>query len=102
MPTAKGLASALGYAAAVGAEAVQVFLTNPRGWAPSPGRPEADRLFRDRMGELGVPVFVHSPYLVNVGSPDEATLRNSLAAIRHSLRRGADVGARGVVVHTGS
>lgn len=103
VPAAKGLATgALTYTSAVAAEAVQVFLSNPRGWAPSPGRPEDDRAFRDRTGELGIPVFVHAPYLVNVGSPDAATLRNSLAAIRHALRRGADVGARGVVVHTGS
>lgn len=79
-----------------------MFLSNPRGWAPSPGRPDDVRAFRDRTGELGIPVFAHAPYLVNVGSPDEATLRNSLAAVRHALRRGADVGARGVVVHTGS
>jgi deoxyribonuclease-4 len=47
-------------------------------------------------------VFVHAPYLVNVGSPDPLVRERSVAAIRRSLRRGRDIGARGVVVHTGS
>lgn len=49
-----------------------------------------------------MPVFVHSPYLINVGSPNPQTVAGSVASIRHSLVRGAAIGARGVVVHTGS
>ena len=45
---------------------------------------------------------MHAPYLVNFGSPTEATLRKSVDAIAHSLARGAAIGARGVVVHAGS
>jgi len=38
---AGGLSAAgLPYAARIGAEAVQVFVSNPRGWAASPGDPE--------------------------------------------------------------
>jgi deoxyribonuclease-4 len=47
-------------------------------------------------------VFVHAAYLVNLGSPDPATRRRSAASLAHSLRRGREIGARGVVVHTGS
>ena len=49
-----------------------------------------------------MPVYVHAPYLVNFGSPTPLTRECSAAAVSHSLRRGAVVGAAGVVVHAGS
>jgi deoxyribonuclease IV len=100
---AGGLArGALRYAAGVGAEAMQVFVSNPRSWALSPGDPGQDRVLRDHVAAAGLPLFVHAPYLINVGSPDPLTRERSLASLAHSLRRGAEIGARGVVVHTGS
>ena len=41
-------------------------------------------------------------FLVNVGSPTEATIEQSIATIAHNLARGAQLGCRGVVVHAGS
>jgi deoxyribonuclease-4 len=100
---AGGLARAgLPYARALAAEVVQVFLQNPRGWAGTGGDPEQDKAFRAACEHHEIPVFVHSPYLVNLGSPDSATVERSAAAVRHAVRRGAAIGARGVVVHTGS
>ncbi len=98
-----GLVTAgLTYAREVGAEAVQVFVSNPRGWAASPGDPVTDERFRARCAEAKLPVFVHAPYLVNFGSPSEATREKSAESVRHSLRRGRRIGARAVVVHAGS
>lgn len=100
---AGGLArGALRYAAEVGAEAMQVFVSNPRSWALSPGDPGQAQALRDHVAAAGLPLFVHAPYLINVGSPDRLTRDRSLASLGHSLRRGAEIGARGVVVHTGS
>ena len=93
---------ALAYARSVGAEAVQVFVSNPRGWAAAAGDPGRDEQFRSDCVAAKVPVYVHAPYLVNFGSPTEATRVKSAGSVRHSLRRGARIGARGVVVHTGS
>ena len=45
---------------------------------------------------------MHAPFLVNVGSPSEATVEQSIATIRHTLARGAQLGVQGVVVHAGS
>jgi deoxyribonuclease IV len=45
---------------------------------------------------------VHAPYLINVGSADQVIRERSVASLTHSLRRGAEIGARGVVVHAGS
>jgi deoxyribonuclease-4 len=98
----KGLVAALAEAHEIGYETLQVFVGNPRGWALSAGNPQQDKAFRDACGELGVRSFVHSPYLVNVGSPTEQTYLSSVASVAHNLRRAAEIGAEGVVVHTGS
>ncbi|MEV5409144.1 deoxyribonuclease IV [Thermopolyspora sp. NPDC052614] len=96
---AGGLAKGgLAYADEIGAEVIQVFVSNPRGWALPDGDPGQDAKLR----ESGMPVFVHASYLVNLGSPTPETLRNSIESVRHALRRGAEIGALGVVVHTGS
>ncbi|HET9187490.1 MAG TPA: deoxyribonuclease IV [Acidothermaceae bacterium] len=103
VPVAGGLASGgLAYARDVGAEAVQVFLSNPRGWARSAGDPKQDDDFRSGCAKAKMPTFVHAPYLVNLGSPTPATLDNSVLSISHALSRGCAIGARGVVVHAGS
>ena len=102
VPVGGGLVKGLAYAEEIGAGAVQVFVSNPRGWAPSPGNPEQDAAFREACAAKGIPVYVHSPYLVNFGSPTEMTLTRSCEAVRHALRRAAAIGARGVVVHAGS
>ncbi|HYZ52036.1 MAG TPA: deoxyribonuclease IV [Streptosporangiaceae bacterium] len=103
VPVAGGLATAgLAYAAAVGAEVIQVFAANPRSWATAPGNPAQDEALRRHSAETGLPVFVHAPYLINLGSPDELTASRSVSALAHALRRGEEIGARGVVVHTGS
>jgi len=87
---------------AIGAEALQVFVGNPRGWALSPGDPVADEAFRVACAAAGVRVVVHAPYLVNLGSPTTATFERSVATVAHNLARAARLGAEGVVVHTGS
>ena len=93
---------ALAQADAIGAETIQVFVGNPRGWAASPGDPVVDAAFRDACAAAGRRLFVHTPYLVNLGSPTTATYQRSVATVAHNLRRAAEIGAEGVVVHTGS
>ena len=99
----KGLAAgALASAVEIGCETLQVFVGNPRGWALSPGRPGDDEAFRAGCQERGMRAFIHAPYLVNLGSPTPATYEKSVAVVAHNLRRAAEIGAEGVVVHTGS
>ncbi len=85
-----------------GCESFQIFTGNPRGWALTEGKPAQDAHFRDLMAERGTRVFIHAPYLVNLGSPTPATYERSVASIAHNLKRAAEIGAEGVVVHTGS
>jgi deoxyribonuclease-4 len=94
-----GLATGgLSYAASVGAEVIQVFVSNPRGWAAGPGDPVEDA----RLRESSVPVFIHATYMINLGSGNQEVAEKSAEAVAHALRRGGEIGARGVVVHTGS
>ncbi|MGW2812875.1 deoxyribonuclease IV [Streptomyces sp. NPDC001415] len=103
VPVAGGLATiGLSYARDIGAETVQVFAANPRGWATPTGNPAQDELFRAECAEASIPAYVHAPYLINFGSHTEATVEKSVESLRHSLRRGREIGALGVVVHTGS
>jgi deoxyribonuclease-4 len=92
----------LAYTDAVSAGAVQVFVGNPRGWKLTPGDPKQDALFTAGCIERAVPSFIHTPFLVNVGSPTEATVEQSIATIAHNLTRGTQLGCQGVVVHAGS
>jgi deoxyribonuclease-4 len=81
---------------------VQVFVGNPRGWKLTDGDPAQDDAFTAGCAERGVPSFIHTPFLVNVGSPSEETVARSIATIAHNLARGVRLGVRGVVVHAGS
>jgi deoxyribonuclease-4 len=96
------VASSLAYARELAAETVQVFVANPRGWATPTGNPAQDEAFREACAAEAIPAYVHAPYLINFGSHTEATVERSVDSLRHSLRRGREIGALGVVVHTGS
>jgi deoxyribonuclease-4 len=103
VPVGKGLvAGALTTARELGYETLQVFVGNPRGWALSSGKPAEDKEFRRQLEGSGTRAFIHAPYLVNLGSPTPATYENSIAVVAHNLKRAAEIGAEGVVVHTGS
>lgn len=90
------------YAEAVGAEVIQIFVANPRAWARAAEDPAEVSLLRERTMRAGMPVFAHAPYLINVASPHPELRERSAEAISYSLRRAAQVGAAGLVVHTGS
>ncbi len=102
-PASGGLArTALPYLDQAGSEAVQVYVSNSRGWALPPGDPAQDAAFREGCEQRAVPAYIHASLLVNLGSPTAATVEKSAATLAHALRRGAAIGATGVVFHAGS
>jgi len=102
-PTSGGMAKrSIEYAITTESEAIQVFASNPRGWAMPEANPQADSAFRDRALELDILTFVHAPFLINLGSPTVATYENSVASTAYSLKRAKEIGALGTVIHTGS
>jgi deoxyribonuclease-4 len=96
-----GLRTAVEVAQAVRADAVQLFLSNPRAW--SGPRPETAERFGAEWREAGIgPLFVHAPYLVNIASPNPEFVVKSLELCRRSVVACAIAGADGFVVHAGS
>ncbi len=103
VPTSGGLVKrALGYAQTIEAETIQIFASNPRGWAMPEPNATADKEFRNQAEAMDITTYVHAPFLINLGSPTEATYENSLASTEYALKRSRELGALGAVIHTGS
>jgi deoxyribonuclease IV len=100
--TAGGFAPVPARAVALGAEVVQVFSSNPRTWRAEPPDPAVLASFAAALRELGLPLFLHTIYLINFASPDEQLRRRSAQALIHAVVTGAFAGAAGVVTHIGS
>jgi deoxyribonuclease-4 len=86
----------LATAAEVGADCVQVFLSNPQGWQKPAPRDDAAEL-----RESDVPLYVHAPYLINVCSPKNNVRYGSRKILQQTCEAAADVGATAVIVHAG-
>jgi len=103
VPTTGGMAKrSIEYAQEIGASAIQVFASSPRMWAMPAAKPELDEAYKIKAAEMDLETYVHAPFLINLGSPTQATYLNSLASTKYSLQRAADIGALGAVIHTGS
>jgi deoxyribonuclease-4 len=103
VPTRGRLSRAIDYAAAVGAETIQLFISNPRAWAPPNHDPDVVAEFRERRQASGIgPVFVHSSYLINIASPDDGVLRQSAILAARELDAAGEIGADGLIVHAGA
>ncbi len=86
----------LAEAASLGADCVQVFLSDPQGWEKPAERPDAEELRASP-----VPLYVHAPYLVNVCSPRNNVRYGSRKILQQTCDAAAAVGATAVVVHPG-
>ncbi|HEX8745925.1 MAG TPA: deoxyribonuclease IV, partial [Pyrinomonadaceae bacterium] len=102
-PIAGGLQNALLKAQSLGADTVQLFSRNPRGWAARPLTPEEIERFQRTREETGIsPVVIHCNYLVNLAAADETIRGKSRASFREEVERGLALGADYLVVHPGS
>lgn len=100
---AKGYAAAVDYAVSVGCECMQVFAKSPRQWNARPTDPAAAAAFRERCIQVRMgPVLVHTSYLINLGSADDALWQRSYAALADELVRAEMLGAVFVVTHAGT
>ncbi|PYS84086.1 MAG: deoxyribonuclease IV [Acidobacteria bacterium] len=102
-PIAGGLQNALLKAQSLGAETVQIFSRNPRGWKARPLEDEEVENFKRTRQETGVtPVVIHANYLINLAAADEGVREKSVASFREEVERGLQLGADYLVVHPGS
>jgi deoxyribonuclease IV len=94
---------ALARARELGCEAVQLFSGNPNGWAVSPLDPEIAATFSALAAECDIrPIVLHTPYLLNLASPDDVIWAKSVGALAHAVGRAGMLGAEYVVTHIGS
>jgi deoxyribonuclease IV len=103
MPTNSKPIKAAIKAQEIGCEAIQIFASNPTAWRPPVDNLQACAEFAAAtiLYQLD-PVVLHAPYLINLASDDAANREKSIALLTWTLQRGALLGARFVVFHTGS
>lgn len=82
---------------------LQIFSRNPRGWTSKElNRMETDS-FKIKVKKSQIwPVFIHTPYLLNLASPKEDVYQESIRVLQDELRRAAELKAPYVVTHLGS
>src|SRR3989442_4059912 len=103
MPTHSNAVKAAEIAHQLGCTAIQIFASNPTGWRPTAGDPASFVAFAQATCKLDLdPFVIHAPYLINLASPDEEIWGKSAFLLRWTLQRGALLGAKFVVFHTGS
>ncbi len=103
MPLAGKPVQALVTAHELGCDAVQIFVTNPRGWQ-LPGRSMAQSsAFRQAAESLGIePVVAHAAYLINLASSRPTVFAESVKLLRATMERAEEYGGSSVVFHIGS
>jgi deoxyribonuclease-4 len=97
-----GVKKALDNGAAIGAEAVQLFVQSPRTWRFPQHDPADLEAFRSKREEAGVPALVHALYLVNLAAPDDAVYSKSVDTMRATVDAACAIEADAVVFHVGS
>ncbi|MGZ3624199.1 MAG: deoxyribonuclease IV [Ktedonobacteraceae bacterium] len=103
MPTHSNAAKAAEIASQLGCTSIQIFASNPTGWRPTADNPKSQAAFAQAVLDYDLnPVVLHAPYLINLASPDDVIWQKSITLLRWTLQRGALLGARHVVFHTGS
>jgi len=83
-------------AEAIGADCVQIFLSDPQGWKKPAPRKDAGELRDSKM-----PLYVHAPYLINVCSPKNNVRYGSRKVLQQTCDAAAEVNAAAVIVHAG-
>jgi deoxyribonuclease IV len=79
-----------------GSECIQIFVGDPQSWKLPAGREDAAEIKAS-----GIPIYVHSPYVVNLASPDNKIRIPSRKVLQGCCDQAAEVGARAVIVHGG-
>jgi deoxyribonuclease IV len=96
-----GFSKVLERARAVECETMQMFSSNPRGWAAAELDPDDVARFRADMKGAGIsPIFVHAPYLPNPAAAG-ADAKHSVSALITQAERCAALGVPFLILHMG-
>lgn len=89
--------------AALGCDAIQVFVKNHRQWRNRPLSVEDIRLWNVARERTNIaPVVAHDSYLINLAAPDDALWTKSIEEFVDELQRCELLGIMGLVTHPGS
>src|SRR6266498_1832074 len=97
-----GVSKAFARAEADGADCLQIFTRNARGWAARPLEDSEISAFRSEAGRTGMPVAAHSSYLINCASSDREIRKKSWQALADELGRCERLGIPALIFHPGS
>ncbi len=86
----------------LGCETIQLFCSNPRGWAVAALDEEDVVQFRRDIRESDIaPVFVHAPYLPNLAATEPGYAERTVAALVQQLERCRVLGIEYFICHVG-
>ena len=103
MSIAGGVDKALLLGKTVDCDAIQIFTKSSRQWAAKPYSKEEIELFTlNRKATAITTVIAHDSYLLNLGSPDDALRKRSLASFIDELERCEILGVSNLVAHPGA
>jgi deoxyribonuclease-4 len=99
---AGGVSTAFARADEDGADCLQIFTRNARGWAAKPLEADEIARFKAEAKRTGKPVAAHSSYLINAAAPDPEIRRKSWDGLADELLRCEQLGIPSLVFHPGS
>ena len=103
MSIAGGVSEALIRARDTGCECVQIFTKSSRQWVSKPYAKTEVEAFKRVLGETGIKLVVaHDSYLINLGAPDEAMRKKSVAGFIDELERCELLGVPFLIAHPGA
>ena len=100
---AGGLVRAVDAAEALGNTALQIFTHSPAVWRMKPISDEEAARFRERRAASSIRyLVVHTMYLLNLATPDDALYERSIDGLVEEARRAVRIGADALVTHLGA
>jgi deoxyribonuclease-4 len=100
---AGGIHKAVDRATNIGATAIQVFASPPQSFNAPTHTDENILAFNAGIVENSLgPIFIHAIYLINLASPNPASLDRSIASLTATMNFSSKIKSSGVIFHTGS
>jgi len=91
-----GAGDPLGEAKERNADIIQMFISNPQSYKKPVPREDAQELIAS-----GLPIYVHSPYIMNPANPNNRIRIPSRKTLAQTVEAAEWIGAKGVIVHGG-
>lgn len=99
---AGGVGESLARGKSIGCDCIQIFTKSSRQWKSKPYTDEEIAAFKRNQKETGITVVAHDSYLFNLGAPDAALRKKSVAGFIDELERCEALGVPYLIAHPGS